>query len=42
MFAYDLARHSLSRIADPLRGETILGSWSANDRIAVQVIAGCR
>ena len=37
-FVYDLARHTLSRIGDTLKGEVILAAWSRDDRIALQII----
>ena len=39
-FSFDLARGTLSRLADSLTGEVNLASWSRDDRIAVQVIDG--
>jgi WD40 repeat protein len=38
LFAFDLARHNLSRLADLLAGEVMLGAWSRSDRIAVGVV----
>jgi Tol biopolymer transport system component len=38
LFAYDLRRGSLSRIAGLLEGETIVAAWSRDNRIAVQVV----
>jgi Tol biopolymer transport system component len=38
MFAYDLRRGSLSRIAGLLDGEAIVAAWSRDNRIAVQVV----
>jgi serine/threonine-protein kinase len=38
LFAFDLARHNLSRLADMLAGEVMLGAWSRSDRIAVGVV----
>ena len=40
LFAFDLARHNLSRLADLLAGEVMLGAWSRSDRIAVGVVDG--
>jgi hypothetical protein len=38
LFAYDLRRGSLSRIAGLLDGEAIVAAWSRDNRIAVQVV----
>ena len=40
VFAYDLARGTLSRMADSLKGEVLVAAWSRDDQIAVQVIDG--
>jgi serine/threonine-protein kinase len=39
LFAYDVGSGALTRIADALRGEVIVGSWSPANQIAVGVIA---
>jgi Tol biopolymer transport system component/predicted Ser/Thr protein kinase len=36
--AFDLARGTLSRLAESLKGEVIVTDWSLDDRIAVQVV----
>jgi hypothetical protein len=38
VFLYDIARHSLSRIADRLGGEVVVAAWSRDNRIAVQAV----
>jgi eukaryotic-like serine/threonine-protein kinase len=38
VFSYDLARGSLSRIAESLAGEVILAAWSRDDQIAVALV----
>jgi serine/threonine-protein kinase len=38
LFTYDLQRGTLSRIGGSLRGEVVLASWAADDRIAVQLV----
>lgn len=38
LFAFDIARGTLSRVADSLKGEVNLATWSRHDDIAVQVI----
>lgn len=38
VFAWDLRRGSISRLAESLRGEVIVSAWSRDDRIAVQVV----
>jgi serine/threonine-protein kinase len=38
LFSYDLTRHNLSRLAESLRGELVLGAWSGDDRLAVGVV----
>jgi serine/threonine-protein kinase len=38
VFAYDLRRGNMARLADALKGEVIVAAWSRDDRIAVQVV----
>jgi eukaryotic-like serine/threonine-protein kinase len=38
VYIYDLGRGSLSRVADLIRGEVVLGGWSRNGQIALGVI----
>ncbi len=40
IFSYDLARGTLSRIADSIRGEVIFGDWAPDGRIAAGVVEG--
>ena len=40
VFSYDLARGTLSRIGESVKGEVLMASWSRDDRIALQVIDG--
>ncbi len=39
LFSYDLTRHNLSRLAESLAGELVLGAWSKDNRIALGVVA---
>jgi serine/threonine-protein kinase len=39
LFAYDIARHSLSRIASLTTGEVIVAAWSRDDEIAAGIVA---
>jgi len=38
LFSYDLGRGSMSRLGESLKGEVLLGAWSANNQIAVGVV----
>ena len=40
LYAYDLLRGGLSRIAEQLKGELRVGSWSRDNQLAVQVVDG--
>ena len=37
-FVFDLARGSLSRVAESVKGEVVVAAWSRDDRLAVQVV----
>ncbi len=39
-FAYDLARGTMTRLAEGLTGELIVAAWSRDDEIAMQVVDG--